>query len=83
MTPCHQGVNSASAIKAAGTAIFGVGYTLNGVGGTSNTCQAYTGATESGITAYGAVQGILRTRERSSTTSRSPASIPCSRRSRR
>jgi hypothetical protein len=58
MTPCHQGVNSAAAIKSAGTTIFGIGYTLNGVGGTSNTCQAYTGATEAGITAYGAVSGI-------------------------
>jgi hypothetical protein len=58
MTPCHQGVNSASAVKSAGTTIFGIGYTLNGVGGTSNTCQAYTGATEPGITAYGAVAGI-------------------------
>lgn len=57
-TPCHQGVSSASAIKAAGTTIFGVGYTLNGQGATSNTCKSYTGATESGITAYGAVQGI-------------------------
>jgi hypothetical protein len=29
-----------------------------GVGGTSNTCQAYTGANEPGITAYQAVSGI-------------------------
>jgi Flp pilus assembly protein TadG len=58
MTPCHQGVSSAGAVKAAGTTIFGIGYTLQGVGGTSNTCQAYTGANEAGITAYQAVQGI-------------------------
>jgi len=57
-TPCHQGVASANTIKAAGTTIFGIGYTLQGVGGTSNTCQSYTGATETGITAYQAVQGI-------------------------
>jgi Flp pilus assembly protein TadG len=57
-TPCHQGVTSASTIKATGTTIFGVGYTLMGVGGTSNTCQSYTGANEPGITAYQAVQQI-------------------------
>jgi von Willebrand factor type A domain. len=56
--PCHQGVSSASTIKA-GTTIFGIGYTLNGVGGTSNRCFSYTGADESpSITAYSAVQGI-------------------------
>ncbi|HVM57821.1 MAG TPA: vWA domain-containing protein [Gaiellaceae bacterium] len=58
MTPCHQGVASANTIKAAGTTIFGIGYTLQGVGGTSNTCQAYNGTNEAGITAYQAVQGI-------------------------
>jgi Flp pilus assembly protein TadG len=58
VTPCHQGVNSAAAIKSAGTTIFGVGYTLMGQGATSNTCQSYTGATEPGITAYQAVQSI-------------------------
>jgi Flp pilus assembly protein TadG len=58
VTPCHQGVNSAATIKSAGTTIFGVGYTLMGQGATSNTCQSYTGATESGITAYQAVQQI-------------------------
>jgi Flp pilus assembly protein TadG len=58
MTPCHQGVSSAAAINAAGTTIFGVGYTLMGQGATSNTCKAYTGATEAGITAYQAVQNI-------------------------
>jgi Putative Flp pilus-assembly TadE/G-like len=57
-TPCHQGVSSAAGIKSAGTTIFGIGYTLMGQGATSNTCQSYTGATESGITAYQAVQNI-------------------------
>lgn len=57
-TPCHQGVASANTIKATGTTIFGIGYTLQGVGGTSNTCQAYNGTNEAGITAYQAVQGI-------------------------
>jgi Flp pilus assembly protein TadG len=57
--PCHQGVSSAGTVKATGTTIFGIGYTLNGVGGTSNRCFSYTGADESPtITAYGAVQGI-------------------------
>ena len=57
--PCHQGVTSAGTIKSAGTTIFGIGYTLNGVGGTSNRCFSYSGADESPtITAFGAVQGI-------------------------
>ena len=57
--PCQQGVTSASTIKAAGTTIFGIGYTLNGVGGTSNLCYSYTGANESpAITAYTAVSEI-------------------------
>jgi hypothetical protein len=57
--PCHQGVWSAQTIKAAGTTIFGIGYTLNGVGGTANRCFSYTGADESpSITAYSAVQQI-------------------------
>ena len=57
--PCHQGVNSAGSIKSTGTTIFGVGYTLNGQGATSNTCKSYTGSNESpSITAYSAVAGI-------------------------
>jgi len=57
--PCHQGVTSASTIKAANTTIFGIGYTLMGVGGTSNRCFSYTGADESpAITAYTAVSQI-------------------------
>ena len=56
--PCHQGVTSAGVAKAAGTTIFAIGYTLQGVGGTSNTCQSYTGATETGITAYSALAQI-------------------------
>ncbi|HVP76086.1 MAG TPA: pilus assembly protein TadG-related protein [Gaiellaceae bacterium] len=56
--PCHQGVTSAGVAKAANTTIFAIGYTLQGVGGTSNTCQSYTGATETGITAYSALQQI-------------------------
>jgi hypothetical protein len=57
--PCHQGINSAASIKSTGTTIFGVGYTLNGQGATSNTCQSYTGSNESpSITAYAAVAGI-------------------------
>ena len=57
--PCHQGVTSAGTAKAADTTIFGIGYTLNGVGGTSNRCFSYTGADESpSITAYSAVSQI-------------------------
>jgi hypothetical protein len=57
--PCHQGVTSAGVVKAAGTTIFAIGYTLQGIGGTSNTCQSYTGANESpAITAYSALQQI-------------------------
>jgi trimeric autotransporter adhesin len=82
--PCHQGVNSAATIKSAGTTIFGIGYTLMGVGGTSNTCQSYTGALESpSISAYSAVQGISSNAGTFSTTSRSRVSTPCSPRSRR
>ena len=56
--PCHQGVTSAGVAKSAGTTIFAIGYTLQGVGGTSNVCESYTGATETGITAYSALQQI-------------------------
>ena len=57
--PCHQGVTSAGAAKNANSTIFGIGYTLNGVGGTSNRCFSYTGADESpSITAYSAVSQI-------------------------
>jgi len=57
-TPCHQGVTSAGVAKAAGTTIYAIGYTLQGQGGTSNVCESYTGATETGITAYTALQQI-------------------------
>lgn len=56
--PCHQGVTSAGVVKAAGTTIYSIGYTLQGQGGTSNVCESYTGATETGITAYSALQQI-------------------------
>jgi hypothetical protein len=43
MTPCHQGINSAAAAKAAGTVIYSIGYALDDdTGG----CKAYTGAAE-------------------------------------
>jgi hypothetical protein len=59
--PCHQGVSSAAAAKAAGTTIYTVGYTLNALGGFANRCQAYSynGPDEQpAITAYSAVQQI-------------------------
>jgi Flp pilus assembly protein TadG len=59
--PCHQGVNSANAAKSAGTVVYAIGYTLNGMGGASNRCQAQSpsGPDESpAITAFQAVQGM-------------------------
>ena len=57
--PCHQGVTSAGVAKAANTTIFAIGYTLQGVGGTSNTLPVLHAApTETGITAYSALQQI-------------------------
>jgi hypothetical protein len=57
--PCHQGVTSAGVAKAVNTTIFAIGYTLQGIGGTSNTCQSYTGALESpSITAFNALSQI-------------------------
>ena len=59
--PCHQGIASADAAKAKGTTIYTVGYTLNGLGGFANRCQAYSynGPDEQPpITAYTAVQLI-------------------------
>jgi Flp pilus assembly protein TadG len=56
--PCHQGVTSANAIKAKGTIIFTIGYGLDANGGGANICTSYTGARETGITAYTALQQI-------------------------
>ncbi|MDX6438544.1 MAG: hypothetical protein QOF45_1127 [Gaiellaceae bacterium] len=56
--PCHQGVTSAAAIKAKGTVIYSIGYDLNAVNGGANVCTSYTGTTETGITAYSAIQQI-------------------------
>jgi hypothetical protein len=57
--PCHQGVTSAGASKAAGTLVFSIGYDLNALNGGANKCQSYTGADESpAITAYQALQQI-------------------------
>jgi hypothetical protein len=55
--PCRQGVNSASAVKGAGTLIYTIGYDLDAVGGGANVCKSYTGALESpAITAYDALR---------------------------
>jgi len=59
--PCHQGVTSANAQKAKGTAIYSIGYDLNAVNGGANKCTSYTGSTETGITAYQALQQIAST----------------------
>jgi hypothetical protein len=56
--PCHQGVTSAGVIKGKGTVIYSIGYDLNAVNGGANVCTSYTGATETGITAYSAIQQI-------------------------
>jgi Flp pilus assembly protein TadG len=59
--PCHQGVTSAGLAKAQGTLVYAIGYTLNGMGGSSNRCQAqsYNGPDEQPpITAYDAVSEI-------------------------
>jgi hypothetical protein len=42
--PCHQGITSAAAAKAAGTVIYSIGYALDDdTGG----CRSYTGSVES------------------------------------
>jgi len=59
--PCHQGVTSAGLAKAAGTTIYSIGYTLNGMGGSAERClaQSYNGPDEQPtITAYDAVSEI-------------------------
>ncbi len=62
--PCHQGITSANAQKAKGTAIYSIGYDLNAVSGGANKCQAQSssGPLESpSITAYQALLGIAST----------------------
>jgi len=58
--PCHQGVNSAATIKAAGTLIYSIGYDLDALNGGANICQnGVTGNNESpAITAYSAISQI-------------------------
>jgi len=59
--PCHQGVNSAAAAKSKGTIVYSIGYTLSGMGGSSNRCQAQSpsGPDESpSISAFQALQQI-------------------------
>src|SRR5262245_6380745 len=58
--PCHQGVNSASTIKATGTLIYSIGYDLDALNGGANICQnGVSGANESpAITAYSAISQI-------------------------
>ena len=59
--PCHQGVNSAATVKAAGTVIYSIGYDLNAQDGGANTCRynGFTGPLESpSISAYTALQEI-------------------------
>ncbi len=61
--PCHQGITSANAAKAAGTRIFSIGYDLDALDGGANTCQASPSGTSwpdesPAITAYSALQQI-------------------------
>jgi Flp pilus assembly protein TadG len=61
VTPCHQGVASATTIKSAGTLIYSIGYDLDALNGGANTCQSMNvqGPPESpAITAYDALEGI-------------------------
>lgn len=63
-TPCHQGVNSAAAIKGNGTLVFSIGYDLDAEDGTStfNVCKNANGNLESpSITARSALQQIAST----------------------
>ncbi len=59
--PCHQGIWSAGTAKAKGTTVYAVGYTLDGWGGASNRCQAYSTSgpdEQPPITAYDALSQI-------------------------
>lgn len=59
--PCHQGVTSAGQAKSKGTIVYAIGYTLSGMGGNSNRCQAQSpsGPDESpSISAFQALQQI-------------------------
>jgi hypothetical protein len=58
--PCHQGVNSATTIKNAGTLIYSIGYDLDALNGGANICEnGVTGSNESpAITAYDAIRLI-------------------------
>jgi hypothetical protein len=59
MQPCHQGIASAAAIKAAGTLVYSIGYDLDALDGGANVCQDYTGPLEQPpISAYEALQAI-------------------------
>ena len=59
--PCHQGVTSATATKAAGTTIYSIGYDLNAQDGGANQCRSggFTGHLEvPSISAYSALEQI-------------------------
>jgi Putative Flp pilus-assembly TadE/G-like/von Willebrand factor type A domain len=61
--PCHQGITSAAAAKAAGTRFFSVGYDLDALDGGANKCQASPSGTSwpdesPAITAYSALEQI-------------------------
>ena len=44
-----------------GTAVYSIGYDLNAVNGGANKCTSSTGSTETGITAYQALEQIAST----------------------
>jgi Flp pilus assembly protein TadG len=59
MTPCHQGISSASSIKARGTLVYTIGYDLDALDGGANICQDYLGPLEQPeISAYATLQAI-------------------------
>ncbi len=59
-TPCAQGVTSSGYAKAAGTAVYSIGYDLNGQGTDYEKCKnGVSGSVEAGgITAWDAIRGI-------------------------
>jgi Flp pilus assembly protein TadG len=58
--PCHQGINSAAAIKATGTVVYSIGYDLNATAAGTNTCAESPNVRPEvpSITAYSALQAI-------------------------
>ncbi len=59
LQPCHQGISTASGIKARGTLLYTIGYDLDALGGGANTCQNFRGEPEQpAISAYETLRQI-------------------------